>query len=59
MTENVAMRQAKMHKWTLKRKREDDPNVLIDLGPIVHNDYNPHLYGPVLKGVLWGIALLG
>ena len=54
MTENVTIHQAKMHKWTLKRKREDDPNVLIDLGSIVHNDFNPHLYGPVLKKRFYG-----
>ena len=53
-TENVTIRRAKLHKWTLKRKREEDPNVLIDLGPIVHNDFNPHLYGPVLKKRFYG-----
>ena len=47
--ENVTIRRAKSHKMDLKRKREDNPNVLIDLGPIVHNDFNPHLYGPAQK----------
>ena len=52
--ENVIIRQAKSHKLDLKRKREEDPNVLIDLGPIIHNDFNPHLYGPALKKLFYG-----
>ena len=52
--ENVNIRQAKLHRTDLKRKREDNPNVLIDLGPIVHNDFIPHLYGPVLKKRFYG-----
>ena len=52
--ENVIIRQAKSHKCTLKRKRQEDPNVLIDLGPIVDNDFNPHLYGPAPKKRFYG-----
>ena len=52
--ENVTKRQAKSDKMDLKRKQEDNPNVLIDLGPIVHNDFNPHLYGPALKKRFYG-----
>ena len=39
----------------LKRKRDHEPNVLIDLGPIVHDDFKPNLYGPVLKRRFMGI----
>ena len=52
--ENVTIRQAKSNKMDLKRKREEDPNVLIDLGHIVHDDFNPHLYGPALKKPFYG-----
>jgi len=43
----------------LKRKRDHEPNVLIDLGPIIHNDFNPNLYGPVLKRRFMGSSPQG
>ena len=41
--------QFEWHRQHLKRKREPDPNVLIDLGNPIHDGLMPSMCGPVIK----------